>query len=224
MGIYDDIKQSIISKAEALYSSDNATYGALKAALGDVGSGPNWNTVTLSGVEFLAGSTFNPKKVGTDPGDGPETDNIDNTVMSIILKGIADSFIESTISIASSTTIISGHVVSYTSAKQLQLSDADGGSRQKNPIGVATTSAILGGAIDVHTRPGQQVPIIMDSIPSSTANGELVFLSTTAGNGTLTAPAAVGDRVYVLGILSGADGVTASPTVLWAPGPVILSV
>ena len=222
MGIYEDIKQNIISEAEALYGSNNSTYGALKAALGDVGNGPNWNTVTISGVEFLVGSSFNPKAVGTNPSDGPETANIDNTVMALILKGVASAFVKSTIPVVASATIISGQIVAYTNGSLLQLAEADGGSRQKNPIGVATNSGAITASVDVHTRPGQNIAISMDSAPAVSSNGELVFLSTTAGTGTLTQPVGLGDRGYVLGVLVGADGVTTKPLVTWMPSIVAL--
>jgi hypothetical protein len=45
-----------------------------------------------------------------------------------------------------------------------------------------------------------------------------VYLSTTPGVGTLTAPSGGSDKVtFVVGILIGADGADTTPDVIWMP-------
>ena len=49
--------------------------------------------------------------------------------------------------------------------------------------------------------------------PLAGDNGKRVYLSTTAGEATLTAPGS-GNAVVLVGFLKGADGVTTTPDVL----------
>ena len=56
-----------------------------------------------------------------------------------------------------------------------------------------------------------------DAAPAAASNGSPVFVSTTAGEATLTAPTGAGNVVYLLGILQGADGADTSPLVLFQP-------
>jgi hypothetical protein len=66
--------------------------------------------------------------------------------------------------------------------------------------------------------PGQNVPVRMDIVPAGASNGDRVFLSATnAGWGTLTPPSAAGQEVVVVGTLTGGNGVTIVPTVLFQP-------
>jgi len=55
------------------------------------------------------------------------------------------------------------------------------------------------------------------SIPLANDNGKRIYLSTTSGSATLTPPTASGTIVVKLGTLTGADGLTATPTVLFRP-------
>ena len=113
-------------------------------------------------------------------------------------------------------TIAVGDVVTYnaTTGKIVQ-ADANGAGNLKNPAGTCRL-----GASD--TQPtalayAGLVPVTFASAPASSSIGALVYLSETAGRGTLTAPSTIGSRVYKLGILVSADGAATTCRVLWQP-------
>ena len=78
-------------------------------------------------------------------------------------------------------------------------------------VGVSLTSGNQGDSISVAIQ--GQVGITFASAPASTSNGQKVYLSTTDGQATLTAPSSP-NAVAVLGRLIGADGVDTKPNVL----------
>jgi len=78
-------------------------------------------------------------------------------------------------------------------------------------LGIATSGATAGNAFLVAT--SGSTGVTFGSTPASTLNGSTVFLSTTSGKATVTAPTGSGESVVQLGILTGADGSSASPTV-----------
>jgi hypothetical protein len=83
-------------------------------------------------------------------------------------------------------------------------------------IGVATTNAAPAALVTV-AQDGTLVPITFGAAPAASANGDYVFITTTAGIGTLTPPSISGEVIYVIGILQGADGITSTPPVLIKP-------
>ena len=80
-------------------------------------------------------------------------------------------------------------------------------------IGVATTNAAPAALVTV-AQDGTLVPVEFGAAPAASANGDYVFITTTAGIGTLTPPSISGEVIYVIGILQGADGITSVPPVL----------
>lgn len=81
---------------------------------------------------------------------------------------------------------------------------------------VARTAATASNPV-VGSVAGELIPILFGSAPAAAANGTLCFLSTTAGEATLTPPLGVGEVVFQVGVVQGADGVTVTPDVLFQP-------
>lgn len=98
------------------------------------------------------------------------------------------------------------------------LADADTGTTLDGlAIGVAAYGAADTAPVKVYTVPGSLIPVNFSAAPAASLNGRPVFVSTTPGEGTTTAPTGSGNVVYILGILQGADGADTSPLVLYQP-------
>ena len=83
-------------------------------------------------------------------------------------------------------------------------------------VGSAQNVSGVGGPVTLGLT-GQTAPVLFASAPPASANGELVFLSAVAGEGSLTPPMTSGHVVMVVGVLQGADGVTTTPDVVIQP-------
>jgi len=81
--------------------------------------------------------------------------------------------------------------------------------------GVALNAALAGGAVGA-ARIGSKVAARFNAPPSSALNGQIVWLDDN-GAASMTAAVAPPSADYQLGILLGADGVTSSPEILFAP-------
>jgi len=98
------------------------------------------------------------------------------------------------------------------------LADADTGTTLDGlAIGVAAYGAVDTTPVKVYTVPGSLIPVNFSAAPAASLNGRPVFVSTTPGEGTTTAPTGSGNVVYLIGILQGADGADTSPLVLYQP-------
>ena len=78
-------------------------------------------------------------------------------------------------------------------------------------IGISMGSATQGNT--VRTATSGLISVRFGSAPASSDNGKRVYISTTDGQATLTAPSSSGDVVYQVGTLIGADGADTTPTV-----------
>lgn len=119
--------------------------------------------------------------------------------------------------------LLAGEVVRFTNGG-VQKADANA-PLQLEPVGFAVAAAGIGGAVTVRTAGVTDVPAArFDVAPIAADVGKRVWLSTTAGKITLTAPSASGDvvqRVGVLATLAGGGG--GAPQVLVQVGdPVLL--
>lgn len=93
----------------------------------------------------------------------------------------------------------------------VQKADSNDTARQ-GPVGFAIAAAAAAAAVTVRTAGEASVPAaLFDSAPAVANVGQRVFMSTTPGQVTLTAPTATGDVVQRVGILT--DG-SASPKIL----------
>jgi len=80
-------------------------------------------------------------------------------------------------------------------------------------VGIATDSGNAGDSIKM-VMTGQQASVLFGSAPLASDNGKRVYLSTTSGQATLTAPTGPTDASVLLGYLLDADGISTTPTVL----------
>lgn len=122
------------------------------------------------------------------------------------------------VSLTAATTISVGNLLVVNTSGQAILGDSDGAEDElAYVVGVAATAATSTNPVRVFTTPGSLVPVLFGAAPSSSDNGNVVFLSSTPGVATLTAPTDSGNIIYKIGILQGADGSTTTPTVLFQP-------
>jgi hypothetical protein len=95
---------------------------------------------------------------------------------------------------------------------KVQKADATDTDVRLNPVGFAVAAALVGGAVTVRVAGVADVPAARFDVAPGVANvGQRVFVSTTAGQITLTAPSASGDVLQRAGVL--VDG-GANPKVL----------
>jgi hypothetical protein len=78
-------------------------------------------------------------------------------------------------------------------------------------LGIALSAGVQGDTINVAT--GGKVSVKFSSAPASTDNGKRIYVGTTYGIASLTAPSSSGDTVYQVGTLVGANGADTTPTV-----------
>jgi hypothetical protein len=115
-------------------------------------------------------------------------------------------------------TLAVGDVLCYiaTSGK-MDLADADSATAATRlPAGSCTLAAAADAAPTTVAFSGE-VPVKFASAPAAASIGAPVYLSETAGRGTLTAPTTAGSDVWYLGILAFADGADTVCRVLWQP-------
>ena len=83
-------------------------------------------------------------------------------------------------------------------------------------VGVVKTGVLSGATVTVYM--AGNVPVLFGAAPAASSNGSRVYLDPSgAGQATLTMPTGSGESVVLLGRLTGANGVTATPTVLLSP-------
>lgn len=81
-----------------------------------------------------------------------------------------------------------------------------------NVVGIATSGATQGNTLTMEST--GKVAITFGSAPATTSNGQKVFLSSTSGKASLTAPTSSGNTVVQLGILQGGNGSDTTVAVL----------
>ena len=84
-------------------------------------------------------------------------------------------------------------------------------------IGVSAATVLSGVAVQVFTKSGTCPPVRFSVAPAGALNGTLVFLDSTSGLTTATPPTAVGNTLFTVGTLNGADGATTTPTLVFRP-------
>jgi len=120
--------------------------------------------------------------------------------------------------------LLAGDLVRFVNAAgtpRVQKADATNTDARLNGVGFAVAAAGVGAAVTVRITGVADVPAaLFDAAPAPANVGQRVFVSTTAGRVTLTAPAALGDVVQRVGVLVDGSG---SPKVLVQVGdPVLL--
>lgn len=129
---------------------------------------------------------------------------------------MATSRVATAASLTLGENILTGQVLTLDSAGDAIRADATFSTDAWRPAAVARVGGSTGATISVGLS-GELVPILFGAAPGAAANGSPVFLSTIAGEGTLTPPLTSGNVVYVIGILQGADGASTTPSVVFQP-------
>jgi len=214
MSEYADLKAAIIQVVEEAYLADPAGLSVVRASLGDVGSSPNWNTVDISGNQFLAGAAWNPKPVGSPATDGPDLTQIDKTVIGYLVRGLWAALRGPRIE--SKASLSAGEILCIGPAGGWLLADSNDVGTRQNALAVALADTSSGDIASVHNFFGHQVTAKFSSTPVAGDVGNPVYLSNAIGKATTTEPSATGSRIYSLGVLLEANG-TDTCDILWAP-------
>ena len=147
--------------------------------------------------------------------------NFDSTTSDLAVE--VNQFLDLTtvgagITLTAGTTIAIGDVLSLDTAGDAILADSNTGTDTfAYVIGIALTAATATNPVRVLSVAGDLVPVAFSAAPGAAANGSIVFISSTAGRATLTAPTGGGNVVYKIGILQGGDGADTTPTVIYQP-------
>jgi hypothetical protein len=119
--------------------------------------------------------------------------------------------------VTSGEALVLGDIVTFdSSGDAIKASAATWAAGDGLPAGVALSAVGAAALVDL-AGAGDLVPILFGAAPAGASNGDPVFLSTTAGQGTLTPPSASGNVVFFIGVLQGADGADTTPDVVYQP-------
>jgi len=196
-----DITQVNVSVLQA------GTDGVFEVGEGDnTGSNLAGSTLTTTGgggdVTFAGSEEFVVSTSG-----GMQVDNFLN------LAGTAG--VELT---AAAGGLATGQLIQVNTSGEAALADNNTGTVSDSfCVGVSTATFVAASTAQIHTVQGALVPMLFAAAPAAASNGSEVFLDSTAGRATLTAPSASGEVVFAVGILQGATGATATPAVLFMP-------
>lgn len=144
----------------------------------------------------------------------------------IQIKAGKNLLVEDTAAVATQLTVAGSSAVAafdtlyINTSGELAPADADGAGLHYNIVGVALEAGPSGAAAvkQVMTTCGQVTGAKFTSNPSSGDQGKAVYLSTTAGEVSLTAPSASGDKVVRIGFLYSSTALsTGVYPVIWQP-------
>jgi hypothetical protein len=144
----------------------------------------------------------------------------------IQIKAGKNLLVEDTAAVATQLTVAGSSAVAafdtlyINTSGELAPADADGAGLHYNIVGVALEAGPSGAAAvkQVMTTCGQVTGAKFTSNPSSGDQGKAVYLSTTAGQVSLTAPSASGDKVVRIGFLYSSTALsTGVYPVIWQP-------
>jgi hypothetical protein len=177
----------------------------LKVFGGSGGGGGSTIIVEDEGIALGAFTTLNFVGAGVsavDAGGG---------VANIVIPGGGGG----TLTVTTDPALAAGQLVAFTTTGNVVLADSSLAlSPDRYEVkGVATAIAPPGGVTQIYTDEGARVPVAFLAPPAAGANGSRVFLDTTAGFATLSVPPS-GNALVKVGILVGADGLTATPDVV----------
>jgi hypothetical protein len=179
---------------------------------GSGGGGSNTVDVQDDGVAVNTASTLNftgQGVIATDAGGGVATINIpggSTEGAALVYTGTAGEALALGEALRFDTTGTPGEILKA-QATSLPAADA---------IGVAKAGVASGASVTVYTV--GNVSVLFGSAPAAASNGSRVYLDpSTSGRATLTLPTGSGESVVLLGRLTGANGVTTTPTVLLSP-------
>jgi len=108
-------------------------------------------------------------------------------------------------------------VLTFDSAGDVIRAISSIGSANYEVIGISREAVGIGVSVQVFTKSGSNPITRFGAAPGAATNGRLVFLDSTLGQATLTPPTSSGNTLFTIGTLSGADGATSTPTMLFRP-------
>ena len=120
-----------------------------------------------------------------------------------------------TVTVTSGEVLFLGDLLAFDSAGEVIRSSSNFAAGKWRLIGISKAAVILGASVDVATS-GELILVRFGSAPLASSNGDIVFMSSTVGEATLTPPSS-GNVRFVVGVLQGADGITTTPKVLFEP-------
>jgi len=197
--------------------------------LWEVGEGDNSGSITFVDLTTAAGSTLDAayqagNTITTSAADGDVviagTEKLDVTStggvsISNFLNLAGTAGVELT---AAAGGLSTGELIQINASGEAALADNNTGTVSDSfAIGVSTANYAGAATAQIHTVQGSLVPILFGAAPAGASNGSEVFLDSTAGQATLTAPSGTNEVVYAIGILQGANGVLTTPNVLFIP-------
>lgn len=191
-----------------------STLAATGYAFNGGGGGGGSNTVDVQdeGVAVNTASTLNFVGAGvtaTDAGGGTATITIpggSTEGTALVFTATAGENLAAGEPVRFDTTGTPGNVLK---AQATTLPTADA-------VGVVKTGVLSGATVTVYM--AGNVPVLFGAAPAASSNGSRVYLDPSgAGQAALTLPTGSGESVVLLGRLTGANGVTATPTVLLSP-------
>jgi len=152
------------------------------------------------------GSTITLNEAGDTSLDAGFTNTSIIGALNELLAGVGGSIFTLVTSQTAGEAVAVGNLVAIddvAGTPKVFLADANGGTQLVNPIGFAQDAAVLNGALDVIVSGTIAVADSeWDSVPVVADVGKVVFMSTTPGNLTLTAPSTAGDIVQKVGVVS----------------------
>jgi len=113
--------------------------------------------------------------------------------------------------------VVAGDLIYVTSSGTLDLASAPTALNDWNVAGIIQNPALAGASTEAFVLFGLEVPMRFTVAPALSDNGRPVFLSTLPGQAALLPPTSSGNTVFRVGVLTGADGVTLTPSVLFQP-------
>lgn len=131
-------------------------------------------------------------------------------------KAYVDGLV-SAITKTSGEALLLGDIVVLDPAGTVFKAEADFSTDRWRVFGTAAAAVGPATSVSVLTGQGGEVPMLFATAPAASSNGLQVYLSAVAGEITLTPPQSSGNVVMIIGILTGADGATLTPSVLFSP-------
>jgi hypothetical protein len=121
--------------------------------------------------------------------------------------------------------LLKGNLLRITNLGKVRLANAytitaeEEDIKKARVVGTVSNKYDEGESARVYATVGTLINVRFDEleIPISTNNGQLVYLSTVDGLGTLDAPTSPGTVIFSIGILQGANGVNVAPKVVFQP-------
>ena len=113
--------------------------------------------------------------------------------------------------------LTTGDLVTFNTSGEVVRANSSIAGANWEVIGVAHETVLSGATVQVMTKTGSCPNVRFTAVPAASFNGRLVFISPSSGLATTIPPTSSGNTVFTIGTLQGADGATATPTVLFRP-------